>query len=179
MSDVWKTIQSLLGLSGPWLWARYAKDTTSCRTFANNWLHISTHVRFYCWRDCCRTGCFSAWTPWGWWGRWAARRGAPSRQPASPSWPACWCSSTCSLAQVWGLFVRAVASSGLDSSVWRSVVKWKMLAGSYRRTIHGRQRHLPFARPVKQSKPSSVASRQIQTSIAASQMMSIPIQSCT
>ena len=72
------------------------------------------------------------------------------------------------------LCLSSVASSGLDSSVWRSVVKWKMLAGSYRRTIHGRQRHLPFARPVKQSKPSSVASRQIQTSIAASQMMSHP-----
>ena len=110
------------------VWARYAKDTTNCRTFANNWLHISTHVRFCCWRDCCRTGCFSAWTPWGWWGRWAAHRGAPSPQPASPSWPACWCSSTCSLLQVWGLFVRAVASSGLDVSLWRGWLRhrWKM-----------------------------------------------------
>ena len=110
------------------VWARYAKDTTSCRTFANNWLHIRTHVRFWCWRDCRRTGCFSAWTPWGWWGRWAAHRGAPSPQPASPSWPACWCSSTCSLAQVWGLFVRAVASSGLDVSLWRGWLRhrWKM-----------------------------------------------------
>ena len=125
MSDVWKTIRSLLARP---VWARYAKDTTSCRTFANNWLHIRTHVRFCCWRDCCRTGCFSAWTPWGWWGRWAAHRGAPSPPPSSPSWPACWCSSTCSLAQVWGLFVRAVASSGLDVSLWRGWLRhrWKM-----------------------------------------------------
>ena len=154
MSDVWKTIQSLLGLSGPWLWARYAKDTTNCGTLENNWLHIRTHVRFCCWRDCCRTGCFSAWTPWGWWDRWATRRGAPSPQPAGPSWPACWCSSTCSLAQVWGLFVRPVASSGLDVSLWRGWLRhrWKMaLTDDRGRRSTGK---LPFHSPPPLSNPS-------------------------
>ena len=111
---------------------------------------------------------------------WASPHGGPTRPPtAGPSWSTS--STSSSLLQdlekdplLLRLCLSSVASSGLDSSVWRSVVKWKMLAGSYRRTIHGRQRHLPFARPVKQSKPSSVASRQIQTSIAASQMMSHP-----
>ena len=130
------------------------QDTTSCRTFANNWLHIRTHVRFCCWQDCCRTGCFSAWTPWGWWDRWATRRGAPSPQPAGPSWPACWCSSTCSLAQVWGLFVRPVASSGLDVSLWRGWLRhrWKMaLTDDRGRRSTGK---LPFHSPPPLSNPS-------------------------